>query len=122
MDEAEHVVGQCSVPNAGFFLLENTANTDAKTKTQIFCPRASKVPKLEFQHMPAKKSTPPHAAADARAANNNHNENDNDNNNNSSDLLGRNIRTAKQERFTNIQLLSHAEASRVSYGIPKPLS
>ena len=47
---------QCA--KCGLFFVENTANTDAKTKTQIFCPRA-KVPKLEFQHMPAKKSHHP---------------------------------------------------------------
>ena len=47
---------QCA--KCGTFFVENTANTDAKTKSNFFG-RVTKVPKLEFQHMPAKKSHHP---------------------------------------------------------------
>ena len=59
---------------------------ESKSKVQL---RANKVPKLEFQHMPAKESHHPRAAADATAANNNNNtslkNSDYNNNNNHND-------------------------------------
>ena len=55
-----------------------------ENKTQVQF-RVSKVPKLELQHMPAKKSHHFHAAADARAASNN-NGNDDSNSNNYNNL------------------------------------
>ena len=54
---AEHVFGQCSPPVVAFFARKHRKyRRENKTQVQF---RASKVPKLEFQHMPAKKSTHP---------------------------------------------------------------
>ena len=51
---AEHVFVQCSPPAVAFFARKQHKNR-CRNKTQVQF-RASKVPKHEFQHMPAKKS------------------------------------------------------------------
>ena len=79
---AEHVFGQCSPPVVAFFARKHRKyRRENKTQVQF---RASKVPKLEFQHMPAKKSTHPaqrqtHVLPTTTIVSNNESSNNDDN-------------------------------------------
>ena len=74
---------QCSSPAVAFFARKHRKNRcENKMQVQFW---VSKVPTLEFQHMPATKIALPRAAADARAANNNNNHNHNHNHNNNNE-------------------------------------